>query len=94
MIIILECWALFKCSFYDGSVVSTASVTINFRENAIATFTNSERKRRLHVIEKRQAIWSVCKTMSDSECMMFIKVLLSTYLLLKPGSSERKRTIN
>ena len=26
--------------------------------------------------------------------MMFIKVLLGTYLLLKPGFSEKKRTIN
>ena len=94
MIIILECWALFNCSFYDESVAPTTSVTINFRENVIATFTNYQRKRKLHVGQKRQKIWSVCKTINDCECMMLIKVLLSTYLLLKPGFSEKKRTIN
>ena len=40
MIIILECWALFNGSFYDESVVLITSMTINFRENVIATFTN------------------------------------------------------
>ena len=94
MIIILECWALFNCSFYDESAVSTTSVTINFRENVMATLTNTDHKRKVYVIQKRQPIWSVCRTISDSECMMFIKVLLSTYQLLKPGFSEKKRTIN
>ena len=93
MIVILECWALFNSSFYDKSAVSTTSVTINFRENVIVTIANYDRKTKVYVIQKRQAIWSVCRTINDSECMMFIKALLSTYLLLKPGFSEEKRTI-
>ena len=93
MITILECWALCNCSFYDESIVSTTSVTINCRENVIATFA-IHGKRKLHFVQKRQKSWSVCRTINDSECMMFIKVLLSTYLLLKPGFSEKKRTIN
>ena len=29
-------------------------MTINFRENVIATFTNYDRKRKLHVIQKKK----------------------------------------
>ena len=29
-------------------------MTINFRENMIATFTNYDRKRKLHVIQKKK----------------------------------------
>ena len=87
MVIILECWALFNCSFYDESAVSTTSVRINFHENVIATFTNYVRKRKIHVIQKNRKIY-------DYERMLFIKVLICTYMLLKPGFSEKKRTIN
>ena len=78
----------------DESAVSTTSVRINFRENVIVAFTSYDRKRKLHVIRKRQAIWSVCGTINVCEYMMFIKVLLSTHLLLKPGFSKEKRTIS
>ena len=90
MIIILESWSwiLFNRSFYGKWLRN------NFRENVSATFTNSDHKRMLHIILKRKAIWSVCRTINDSKCMMFIKVLLSTHLLRKPGSSEKKRTNN
>ena len=60
-------WILFNCSFYDESVVSTTSLRINFRENVIATFSNYDHKRKLHVIQKRQTIWSVSRTINDCE---------------------------
>ena len=51
---------------------------------------------KLHVIQKRQVIKSVCRTFNDHEYMwvMLIKVLLTTHLLLKLGFVEKKRTIN
>ena len=57
MIIILESWTGISClavHFYDESVVSTTSVRINFRENVIAAFTNYDRKKKLHVIQKNK----------------------------------------
>ena len=95
-VIILESWIwiLFNRLFYDGGVVSAISVKNNFRRNVITTFTNCARKRKLNVIPKRQVICSVCRTINGCECMVFIKVLLKTYLLLKPGFSDEKRTIN
>ena len=78
---------LFNCLFYDESVVSTTSVRINFPENVIAAFTNYDRKRKLHVIWKRQAIWSVCGTINVCEYMMFIKVLLTC--CSNPDSAKR-----
>ena len=43
---------------------------------------------------KNKRFWSVCSIINDCKCMIFIKVLLRTYLLLKPGFSQKKRTIN
>ena len=43
---------------------------------------------------KDKRFWSVCRTINDCKCMMFIKVLLRTYLLLKPRFSQKKRTNN
>ena len=43
---------------------------------------------------EKSRVCSVCRKINDFECLMFIKLLLSTYLLLKPEFSEKKRTIN
>ena len=70
------------------------SVRINFRENVIATliFTNYDRKRKLHVIQKGQAICSVSRTINDCEYTVFIKVL--RYLPVAQTRIHLKRTIN
>ena len=62
------------------------SILVKF---VIATFTNYVRKRKLHVIQKKQVKnkWLLAH-------VFFINVLICTHLLLKPGSSEKKRTIN
>ena len=68
-------------------------MTINFRENVIATFTNYDRKRKLHVIQKKKKTknkrFSPCakQLMIASACCL--SKLLSTYLLLKLDSAKR-----
>ena len=92
MIVIFESWTriLFNRLFYDESIVSTTSVRLNFRENVTARFTNYDRKRKLHVIQKRQAIWSVCRTINGCEYMMLIKVL--RYLPVAQTRIQRRET--
>ena len=85
---------MFNCSFYDESAVSTTSVRINFRENVIATFTNYDLKRKLHVIQKKtktkkkNRFSPLAKQLMIASACCLTK-LLSTYLLLKLDSAKR-----
>ena len=52
-----------------------------------------ERNRKLHIIKnKKQIFYSVYRTFNDHECMVLIKLLLSTHLVLK--NSQLKEAVN